>query len=328
MNKVGGSAAADGAGEADETGEADKAGATDGAGETDKAGDTSAANGDKVDKSGGTEGGDKPLTPAQTDYNSVKVSVPVRYASNQVKKIMKNQGEGNQLAASLKEGNIQGITKDNVAYALNKKGIQISFGTNYRKQAKFVYEKLMDKMKELKLLKQGVKTLTPDDFLKMSPTKRNEIIRNYRNRIIAAENQIVNDDNKAKAYHNRNRNKIQKTFDSANKLLADVANMKKKPEITSGKYDDGTEWKYVELTNGQWIQVNYDGNGNIREISISHDTTPNHNKDGSTYDGDEVCYTATKAKYDIDKSNSYFEGSITSGYNFEKLKALAKKIFG
>ena len=309
LNKAGGSDAADAADGADKTGAA------------------SAADGDKVDKSGDTEAGNKPSSPAQADYNSVKVSVPVRYASNQVKKIMKNQGEGKKLAASLKKGNIQGITKDNVAYALNSHP-PISFGTNYRKQAKFVYEKLMDKMKELNLWKQGEKTLTPNDFIKMSPTKRNEIIRNYRNRIIAKENQIVNDDNKAKGYQNANRSKIQKTFDGANKLLADVANMKKKPEIKSGKNDDGTEWKYVKLNNGQWIRVDYDENRNISEIRISHDTTPDHKADSSTCDSEEVSYTATKAWYDIDKSNNDFEGSITSGYNFEKLKALAKKIFG
>ena len=309
LNKAGGSDAAD---------------KTDGA---DKSEAASAADGDKVDKSGGTKAGNKPSSPAQTDYNSVKVTVPVRYASNQVKKIMKNIGKGKQLAASLKEGNIQGITKDNVAYALNSNP-PISFGTNYRKQAKFVYEKLMDKMKELNLWKQGEKTLTPNDFLKMPPSKRNEIIRNYRNRIIAAENQIINKDNKAKTYHNKNRAKIQKTFDGANKLLANMANMKKKPKIESGKNDAGTEWKQAILPNGQKIEVNYDQNGDISKIWISHDTTPDHEKDGSTYDGYEVLYTATEANYDNDKSNGYWEGSITSGYNFEKLKAVAKKIFG
>ena len=300
---------------------------TDKADGADKSGDASAADGDKVDKSGGTKAGTKPSSPAKTDYNNIKVTVPMRYSSNQVKKIIKNQGKGKQLAASLKEGNIQGITKDNVAYALNSNP-PISFGTNYRKQAKFVYEKLMDKMKELNLWKQGEKTLTPNDFLKMPPSKRNEIIRNYRNRIIAAENQIINKDNIAKNYQNKNRAKIQKTFDDANKLLADVANMKNKPKIESGKYNDGIEWKQATLPNGQWIQVNYDGSGNIEKIYISHDTTPDHKADGSTYDGQDVEYTKTKAWYDNNKSNNNYEGSITSGYNFEKLKAVAKKIFG
>ncbi len=326
LNKVGGSAAADGTGEADETGEADKAGATDGAGEADKAGDTSAANGDKVDKSGGTEGGNKPLTPAQTDYNSVKVSVPVRYSSNQVKNILKNIGEGKKLAASLKKGNIKGITKDNVAYALNS-DTTISFGPNSQKQADVVLKLLRIKMTELRLWKQGEKAWVPIAFQQLPPKKQNGIIQNYKSRIIAAENQIVKNDNKEKDYQNKNRSKIQKTFDGANKLLADVANMKKKPEIKSGKDEDDTEWKKATLTNGQYIQVYYDKDGNINMISISHDTTPDHGA-SSTFDGAEVTYTKTEAFYDNDKSNSDWEGSITSGYNFEKLKALAKKIFG
>lgn len=327
LNKVGGSAAADGAGEADETGEADKSGATDGAGEADKAGDTSAANGDKVDKSGGTEGGDKPLTPAQTDYNSVKVSVPVRYSSNQVKNILKNIGEGKKLAASLKKGNIKGITEDNVAYALNS-DTTISFGPNSQKQADVVLKLLRIKMTELRLWKQGEKTWVPIAFQQLPPKKQNGIIQNYKSRIIAAERQIVKDDNKEKDYQNANRSKIQRTFDGANKLLADVTNMKKKPKIKSGKNEDNTEWKSVTLPNGQWIQVEYDQNGDIREIDISHDTTPDHKEDESTCDYAEVIYTATEATYNFDKSNGNNDGTITSGYNFEKLKALAKKIFG
>lgn len=311
LNNVGGSDGTNGADAADGADKSEAASATDG---------------DKADKSGGTESGDKPSSPAQADYNSVKVTVPVRYTSNQVKNILKNIGEGKKLAASLKKGNIKGITKDNVAYALNS-DTTISFGPNSQRQAIAVFKELVTKMHDLDIFREGKEYGNPDSFAKLPPKKQNGIIQNYKSRIIAAERQIVNDDNNAKAYHNRNRNKIQQTFDGANKLLADVANMKKKPKIESGKDEDDTKWKKATLTNGQYIQVYYDKDGNINMISISHDTTPDHGT-SSTFDGAEVTYTKTEAFYDNDKSNSDWEGSITSGYNFEKLKALAKKIFG
>lgn len=293
----------------------------------DKSEAASATDGDKADKSGGTKAGNKPSSPAQADYNSVKVTVPVRYTSNQVKNILKNIGEGKKLAASLKKGNIKGITKDNVAYTLNS-DTTISFGPNSQRQAITVFVKLVDKMSELGIIEYSKDYCSPKSFAKLPPKKQNGIIQNYKSRIIATERQIVKNDTENKAYHNKNRAKIQQTFDGANKLLADVANMKKKQKIESGKNDDGTEWKYVTLPNGKWIQVEYDGNGDISKILISHDTTPDHKEDGSTNDTGEVEYTATVAQYNFDKSNNEYEGSITSGYDFEKLKALAKKIFG
>lgn len=99
--------------------------------------------------------------------------------------------------------------------------------------------------------------------------------------------------------------------------------MEPKPEVIGDK-----DWKHVALPDGRWIQVNYDENGEICDIYISHDTTPDTEEGGSTYDGIDVIYTSEKAECNYDHCNSSFEGIITSGYDFEKLKALAEKIFG
>ena len=107
--------------------------------------------------------------------------------------------------------------------------------------------------------------------------------------------------------------------------------MNPKPEIIEGRNNEKNyDWKEVKLPkpDGRWITVIYDEKGEISEICISHDTTPAHRTDGTTYDSAEIHYTATKAWYNIDKSNSEYEGSITSGYDFEALKTLAEKIFG
>ena len=123
--------------------------------------------------------------------------------------------------------------------------------------------------------------------------------------------------------------KAQQAFDNANKFLADVANMEPKPEIISGHNDKGNYGKKVKLPDGRWIDVIYDKNGEITSINISYDTTQDTEKDGTKFDGGEVRYDKNgKAWYDTDKNNSVYEGSITSGYDFEKLKAIAEKIFG
>ena len=124
--------------------------------------------------------------------------------------------------------------------------------------------------------------------------------------------------------------KAQQAFDNANKLLAGVANMEPKPEVRSGHDDKGNyDWKSVKLPDGRWIGVYYDDNGKITDILISHDTTPSTKDDGTKNDAAEVRYDKNgKAWYNTDKNNDYYEGSITSGYDFEKLKAIAEKIFG
>ena len=125
-----------------------------------------------------------------------------------------------------------------------------------------------------------------------------------------------------------NDNKVRKTFKDANNFLIEVANMNPKPEIKSGHDEKGNyDWKNTTLPDGRWIEVHYDKEGEITEIMISHDTTPDKRSDGS-FDAQDVNYTKDKARYDTDKNNCVWEGSITSGYDFEKLKALAEKIFG
>ena len=126
-----------------------------------------------------------------------------------------------------------------------------------------------------------------------------------------------------------NDNKVRKTFKDANNFLIEVAYMNPKPEIKSGHNEKGNyDWKEAKLPDGRWIGVRYDKEGEITDIIISHDTTPNKGSDGSTFDAAEVRYSKNYADYDTDKNNNTCEGTITSGYDFEKLKALAEKIFG
>ena len=120
-----------------------------------------------------------------------------------------------------------------------------------------------------------------------------------------------------------------KVFESANAFLTEVANMNPKPEIKSGHNEEGDyDWKTANLPDGRWIDVRYDKNGEITEIKISHDTTPYKKSDGTTADYAEASYTKARARYNTNHNNGYFEGFITSGYDFEKLKAVAEKIFG
>lgn len=150
-------------------------------------------------------------------------------------------------------------------------------------------------------------------------------LEEYSEQLQAYDNEVT----KVNSYNQYNLSKTQQTFDEANKFLAEVANMNPKPEIEEGHNNEKNyDWKKVILPDRRWIEVRYDGNGEISTILISHDTTPDYKTAGTTFDRTEIHYTATKAWYNIDKSNSEYEGSITSGYDFEALKTLAEKIFG
>ena len=114
-------------------------------------------------------------------------------------------------------------------------------------------------------------------------------------------------------------------FDEANKFLAEVANMNPKPEIISEH--SNCDWKAATLPDGRWIAVSYDEKGEIDSISIAFETNPEG-------DDADVRYIESGAAWDKDRNNSGFDLdprcllSSAPDYDFEKLKALAKKIFG
>ena len=104
--------------------------------------------------------------------------------------------------------------------------------------------------------------------------------------------------------------------------------MEPKPSIMSWHDSEkDCDVKMMELPDSRWIKVYYDENGEISDILISYDTILEI-KDGREVNLDEVRYTKDQAKYDTDKNSADWEGAITSGYDFEQLKALAEKIFG
>ena len=253
---------------------------------------------------------------AEFSTASIKVTVPPAYISKDAKSIIKNQQEGIKLRESLKKGDTRGITKDNVAQA----AITVNFGPNSQKQAKIVYNALKQRYEEL----YNKRVLTESEFMKLSPKDQNKWIHVTANLIIQREREIVKQANSNKAYQNKNHAKIQQCFDNANKALVDAANNKSNLKIQ--KYDDGN--KRATLPDGRWIEVYYDEKGEIYRIAIRYDSTSDHSKDGSTFNGIEVCYQKDKAWYNIDHSNDNWEGNIESGYNFEKLKKIAESIFG
>lgn len=342
------------------SGETKKSGGTEQADGTDKSGGTEKTGG--ADKTGGAN-----KTQAQKDAEAVRVTVqmppmPIKPDDSTVKGILDAQKEGQKIAAELSAANtaigkgvtaanikkfkaaLEQINKDNVAYVLREipnlpeliDGIDY-FGSGLDKKdvAQYVLEPLQEKANELKT-KTGLRADVLNNPDKYTIDSIASTVNKMRQQIIAKNTKTVNDYNEkiqneynpaAKKYNEfaKNKSKIQKTFDDANKFLADTANMDPKPEIEK---DAESRSKKATLSDGRGIKVYYDDKGEISEIKISHDTTPDKNSDGSTFDGAEISYTKDMAWYDIDKNNDEFEGSITSGYDFGKLKALATKLFG
>ena len=341
------------------------------------AGDAGGASaGKKPGEAGDAEGSEKTdKTPAQTDYEGVRVTVPKKELPappdrTELNIVNKNRADGKKVAESLKQANntfadkstkqnldkyretLKSITKDNVAYVCNhfpdiadRIDDVFFMGAGFDKDEVYDYvlKPLIEKASEYGYKKDNIpisqyyqqndpSKLSLDEMkaeinelTKFIRDKDNETVHQYNKDVRAYNKKVgeVNDFNK------NERPKAQKVFDEANKFLAEVANMNPKPEITS-EHDEGRdyEWKEVDLPDGRWIGVWCDKEGEITDILISHDTTPDKYSDGSTFDGADVLYTKDEASYDTDKNNGEFDGAITSGYDFEKLKALAEKIFG
>ena len=289
----------------------------------------------------------------QKDFDSVKVNI----SRKQLPEITKAQQEAQAIVKELKAleqedrdakagkpgakllNNIQGrdklinilkrINQNNVVYVVNSfpqiatmiDDIDLmGAGLDKNDVYKYVLKHLVNKAKELKL-----PTKYHGECMKMSLDEMKKTITDLKTKILDANNRQVREGNQ----FNKDLPKIRKTFDDANRFLAEVANMNPKPAISSGHNEEGDyDWKCTTLPDGRWIEVYYDKEGEIKEILISYDTTPDKETNGSTFDGAEVRYTKNKAWYDTDKNNNDWEGSITSGYDFEKLKAIAEKIFG
>lgn len=280
---------------------------------------------------------------AKKDADAVKVTVPT---AARVVDYSTKQEEGKRIAESLKEklqSNwvnqsdvkklLQQIKKDPelLAFVVKAYGdglakdiddvFGMGFGFDKEDYYTYVLEPLIIRNENYK--KAGRPYLVfPENVDKNSSLETME----YRAKELAnlVENAVNTDATKARD----EQEKVQKTFDDANNFLAEVANSEPKPEIKSYTYEESGNRKKAELPDGRFIQVCYDSSGEIDCISISYDTNLDTAVDGSMYDGFEIQYTNDQAFFDTDKSNNLYEGCIDKGYDFEKLKALAEKIFG
>lgn len=306
----------------------------------------------------------QPTNPAQkVSADDIKVTVPVpkrtiaKPNKAAVDTIEKNQKEGKEVAAKIKEaikkcGNLATpgevdnaenmlklITKDNIAYVLEAypnliedidKVDCVGYGFDKDEILKYVLKPLCQQAKEygynFKSNHQG--NMSSDEFAEWLVKSSMQVIKNTTSQIV---NAIVNTDSdrvkryqeNIKIYNEETKaideaQKAQECFDKANALLVEVANMNPKPEVK--KCDD---YAQIKLSDGRIIQVDFDENKNIEKVFISFDTTKAPNGE----DLAEVCYKKDKASYRLTPSDEKYDGSIQSGYDFEKIKALVKQIF-
>ena len=210
------------------------------------------------------------------------------------------------------------ITKDNVIYVLEAYPNLIqdivnvdSFGYGFDKDEILTY-----------VLQPLAKKLGKDDAW-VNKTMQGSIEEISSTAKSEATTARMKEDNIVTTYYKEedkydNAIEAQRCFDKANALLVEVANMNPKPTIV--KENNSAK---ITLPDGRFIEVEFDENGEITRIGISYDTAPESNGE----DWEEVQYEKNEAYYDIDKSNENWEGAITSGYDFEKLKAFVEQIF-
>lgn len=280
-----------------------------------------------------------PADPAQkTTADDIKVTVPMPEEptnGEEVKNIEKNKQEGYEIAAIIKkaiakcgslanmaevdnaEAALKKITKDNVIYVLEAYPNLVqdidnvdALGYGFDKDEILAY-----------VMQPLAKKLGKDDAWvnKNMQGSIEEIFSLVKSEAAAArgkEDSIVRTYNKEKAEYDKAQ-KAQECFDKATALLEEVGNMSEKPEVVK----DGNSAK-ITLFDGRFIKVDYDANGEIVAISISHDI----NVDADGTDHAEVRFDKNSAAYNYDKTNYGWEGSMTSGYNFEALKSFVEQI--
>lgn len=297
----------------------------------------------------------------QADFNSVKVTVQKKEVDSKLKEkgeaIIASKKDAETVADNIKKANdacsescnvrtidemeevLKTITKDNVIYVLEKLPDLITmiddidllgYGFDEDEVLKYVIEPLIAKAEAL-----GLSEKYKDFIANASKLSLTELKNNAGN---LAKECREKEGNNINLYYcnletvenfNENIDKAQKTFDDANRFMAEVANMEPKPEIKSGHNDTyNYDWKTTELPDGRWISVIYDDNGEITSIDISHDTTLDTFSNADEGDYAEITYQREIADFNYDKNNWPWKGDINSGYDFDKLKALAEKIFG
>ena len=283
---------------------------------------------------------------AKQDYDSIKVNVSVEQLdrNRRVGHFVRNCNKGYKIAEKIlaindKIGFLAGkeqiqemkdalslITKYNVLYVLEKipnlveminDVDALGFGLNKEDVIKYLLTPLVQKADEYGVTYNNM-PIGKSGYLKeaagFSLDKIKEEVARLSNSCREKEMSLVHEEQR----------KAQESFDKANATFAEAANMKPKPEIT--KNSDGT--KSARLPDGRWIKVTYDKNGEINEIAISYDTAKNPT-DGSDYAEVGYYHSAGSASwYSTDGNNDKYEGHIVSGFDFEKLKAVAEKIFG
>ena len=270
---------------------------------------------------------------AKKDADAVKVTVPQPelkvqhnnyvHEANQIAKDLKTELQSNWVDQSKVKAQLEKL-KNNpelTAMVVNAYGegfaqdidnvFGMGFGFNKSDFYNYVLAPLVAKAKSLGIDTKGINSKS--DIAEMDKVARElaqEVYADYKAKAVKARDE---------------QEKVQKTFDDANNFLAEVANTEPKPEI---EIDQEEKRKTATLADGRRISVRYDDNGEICDIRISHDLTPSKMKDGSDVDCMDIRYTKEKALFDTDKNNGVYEGAIDKGYDFEKLKVLAEKIFG
>lgn len=128
--------------------------------------------------------------------------------------------------------------------------------------------------------------------------------------------------------------KAHERLNEADKMMEDISNNPSIAKITKKTLKSGKRIKTATLPDGRFIDAYYDKNGKIANIYVSTDVVENtYVMPNKKYRGDnsEVSYSKDGAWVEAETSqqkNCRFDLNVTDGYDFEKYKQMAEKIFG
>ena len=223
------------------------------------------------------------------------------------------------------------FNKDTVAYIIDEQNLEKIEQTVINVDKNRIYGEILgllkERAKELNIKLPDELTKLPDEMI----LNKKELINKLSADIRSAEQKTVENAKTDKESYETEQamlakiNENKELFEESNKSLARVVDMaENEPDsVTRGTTKKGSE--YCSLEDGTEICIKRDKEGNIVSVQIYNPGGPDNHYD-IRYNSDGTVYFDPDGKYT--GSGGYKESIIDAPFDFDKIKALAERIFG
>ena len=247
---------------------------------------------------------DKTYKKIKVELSAVKAEDLAKDLKAELQSSWVNQSDAKKMLSKINPGNIMAILESYPEIADDIDGV-FGFGFGFDKNEVYnhILKPLLYRAKELDIYTD--ENLSAESSLE----EIKSAINHYKSKIANVESQ-----NKPVGYQT-----LQRNFDKANKFLAELAtgNINANKVIQNTKYEGKTETsKTIELEDGRYVFALYNASGEIQEIRIKANNSP------------EITYTESNAGPEDQFNARGFNPVVTSrDYDFNSLKKVITKLF-